>query len=661
VNDDAHAPTPELKAKIAKLPGPILVLGASGFVGANLLRTILAVRPDVYGTFTHAPAWRLAGLPKENVIQADLLIDATLDALLSRVQPRTIFNCVAFGAYSFETDAELIYRTNFTMTTKLVDRLRKLPISCYVHAGSSSEYGDNAAGAEESDLPEPNSDYAVSKVACANLLRFHGRKNKFPCANLRLYSVYGPLEDSSRLVPAVVKFGLEGKYPPLVSPEISRDFVYVGDVVEAFVDTALNLREPHFGDSFNVGSGRKTTIAEVAAAAASVFSIPGTPSYGSMENRRWDVADWYADQTKTAEVLGWRARVGFAEGLRRMTDWYRGLEDVAAYQSSSKKFGLDTKHSVSAIIACYKDGQAIPIMYERLKKTFEELNIDYEIIFVNDNSPDDSEQVIREISARDRRVIGISHSRNFGSQSAFRSGMELASKNAVVLLDGDLQDPPELIAEFVAKWRENYDIVYGRRVRRVASLFMRFAYKLFYRLFDAFSFIRIPRDAGDFSLIDGRAVRAMLSHPERDLFLRGIRASVGFRQIGVDYVRPERMFGRTTNSLAKNLGWAKKGILSFTFVPLSVLSLVGTVMFLTSILLGAVQVAMRIAFPETAPRGATTILLVVLFFGSINLIAIATVGEYVGKILEETKRRPHYIRRAIIRGGEVRPVEGLLS
>jgi len=337
------------------------------------------------------------------------------------------------------------------------------------------------------------------------------------------------------------------------------------------------------------------------------------------------------------------------------------LDDAAAYLQSSKQFGVDTKHSVSAIIACYKDGQAIPIMYERLKKTFEQLNIDYEIIFVNDNSPDDSEQTIRDISARDRRVIGISHSRNFGSQSAFRSGMELASKNAVVLLDGDLQDPPELIAEFVAKWRENYDVVYGRRVRRVAPLFMRFAYKLFYRLFDAFSFIRIPRDAGDFSLIDARAVRAILKHPERDLFLRGIRASVGFRQIGVDYVRPERMFGRTTNSLSKNLGWAKKGILSFTFVPLSVLSLVGTVMFVTSLLLGALQLVLRIVLPDAAPKGATTILLVELFFGSINLIAIATVGEYVGKILEEAKRRPHFIRRAIIRGGEVRPVDGLLS
>ena len=380
-----------------------------------------------------------------------------------------------------------------------------------------------------------------------------------------------------------------------------------------------------------------------------------------MENRRWDVVDWYADPTKTAKALGWRARVDFAEGLRRTADWYRGLDDVEAYEKSSKKFGLDTKHSVSAVVACYKDGQAIPIMYERLKKTFEELKIDYEIIFVNDNSPDNSEETIRKISAGDRRVVGISHSRNFGSQAAFRSGMELATKNACVLLDGDLQDPPELIAEFVSKWRENYDIVYGRRVRRVAPLFMRFAYKLFYRVFDAFAYIRIPRDAGDFSLIDAKAVKAILSHPERDLFLRGIRASVGFRQIGVDYVRPERMFGRTTNSFTKNLGWAKKGILSFTFVPLSLLSFAGPILFVISLLLGALQLLLRLVFPDAAPKGATTTLLVVLFFGSINLTAVATVGEYVGKILEETKRRPHFIRRAIVRGGEVRSVDGRSS
>jgi dolichol-phosphate mannosyltransferase len=278
---------------------------------------------------------------------------------------------------------------------------------------------------------------------------------------------------------------------------------------------------------------------------------------------------------------------------------------------------------------------------------------------VNDNSPDDSEEVIRRISATDRHVIGITHSRNFGSQAAFRSGMEIATKNSVVLLDGDLQDPPELIEQFVERWREGYDVVYGRRVKREASFFMQRAYRAFYYLFDRFSYIEIPRDAGDFSLIDRRVVQAMLEFPERDLFLRGVRAFVGFRQTGVDYMRPERMFGVTTNSLSKNLGWAKKGILSFSNVPLTMLSALGTVLFALSVLLGILQVAGRILLPSHTPTGITTLIVAVLFFGSINLFAIGLVGEYLGKIFEEVKQRPLFIRRHIVRGGEVRAAGGL--
>ena len=648
----------ELESKVRRLQGPVLVLGASGFVGANLLRMLLQYRSDAYGTYFHSPAWRLAGMPEENLFQADLLVDANLDSVLERSKPRTVFNCIAFGAYSFETDAHLIYDTNFNLTVRILQKLEKLPLACYVHSGSSSEYGDRAAGPKEGDLPQPNSDYAVSKVACANLIHFCGKKKKLPCANLRLFSAFGPLEDASRLIPTVVKLGLQGKYPPFVNRYISRDFVFIDDIVEAYVDVALNLPQSHYGDSFNIGSGQKTTIEDVARIAGQVFSIATEPDFGAMQDRKWDVLEWYSDQTTTATVIGWSARTDFATGLRLTADWYRQLDDPEGYEHASKQFGLDAKRSVSAIIACFKDAQAIPIMYERLKATFEELKIDHEIIFVNDNSPDDSEEVIRELSARDRHVIGISHSRNFGSQSGFRSGMEIATKNACVLLDGDLQDPPEIIKEFVAKWREGYDVVYGRRVARVAPLFMQLSYKLFYRIFDAFSYLSIPHDAGDFSLIDVKAVRAILQFPERDLFLRGIRACVGFKQTGVDYVRPERMFGRTTNSLLKNLGWAKKGILSFSYTPLSLLSFAGTSLFFLSVVVGVVQLVLRVAFPALAPKGATSILLTILFFGSINLLGIATVGEYIAKILEEAKRRPHFIRRAIIRGGEIRSASG---
>jgi dolichol-phosphate mannosyltransferase len=643
-----------LDERIARLQGPILVLGGSGFVGANLSRMLLGRRSDVYATASRLPAWRLSDLPAAAVRQVDLLVDPNLDALLNEVKPRTVFNCVAYGAYSFETDPSLIYQTNFNLTAKLLRRLVDRGVSCYVHAGTSSEYGDNASGPSEDAANEPNSDYAVSKVAAANLIYFYGKKKGFPCANLRLYSVYGPLEDSSRLIPNVIRHGLEGKYPPLVDPNISRDFIYVDDVSESFIDTALNLREARYGESFNIGAGKKTTIGDIAGIARKTFNLEGEPAF-TMPAREWDVKDWFANISKAREVLGWEPRTSFDRGLAATAQWYKALPDKERYQRSSKKFGLDTKHSVSAIIACYKDGQAIPIMYQRLRDTFTKLNIDYEIIFVNDCSPDDSEEVIRKLSRDDRRVIGISHSRNFGSQAAFRSGMEVARMNSVVLLDGDLQDPPELIEKFVGKWREGFDVVYGRRVKREATLFMQICYKLFYRVFDYFSYLSIPHDAGDFSLMDRRVVDVIIRFPERDLFLRGVRAFAGFKQTGVDYVRPERMFGVTTNSLLKNVGWAKKGILAFSNAPLNMLSTFGLIMLVLSVMLAIVQIASRLLFPRLAVPGATTVLLFILFFGAVNVFAVGLVGEYIAKIFEEVKQRPLFVRRSLVRDGEIRP------
>ena len=643
----------DLEHKIKRLQGPILVLGASGFVGANLLKLMLGYRKDVHGTATRLPAWRLADLPRHNVHETDLLANSNLDALIERVRPRTVFDCVAYGAYSFETDSQLIYSTNFNLVSRLLERLEKRDIACYLHAGSSSEYGDNASGPREDASPEPNSHYAVSKVAAANLIHYYGKKLGLPCANLRLYSVYGPGEDSSRLVPNLVRHALDGELPGFVDPNVSRDFVYVDDCAAAFIDVALQLTPQVYGESFNIGSGRKTTIRDFAYLAKDLFDVQCEPAF-TMRSRNWDVADWYANIDKARTVIGWEPQVDLRQGLLKTAEWFRSIPDKPAYLQSSKKFGLDTKHSVTAVIACYKDNRAIPIMYERLKTTLRALNVDYEIIFVNDNSPDDSEDVIREISRNDPRVLGISHSRNFGSQAAFRSGMEMASKNSVVLLDGDLQDPPELIADFVTQWRAGFDVVYGRRVKRQAPLLMRFAYKAFYRVFDSFSYLRIPHDAGDFALMDRRVVKAMLAFPERDLFLRGVRAFAGFKQTGVDYLRPERMFGVTTNSFWKNVGWAKKGILSFSNVPLNILSVAGSGLLLLTFLLIVGQTCLRLFFPDLAPRGAATIVILILFFGSLNLFAVSVAGEYISKVFEEVKRRPHFIRRSIVRNGESR-------
>jgi dolichol-phosphate mannosyltransferase len=204
--------------------------------------------------------------------------------------------------------------------------------------------------------------------------------------------------------------------------------------------------------------------------------------------------------------------------------------------------------TITAIIACYNDAEAIPIMHERLTNVFNKVGCKYQIIFVNDGSPDDSDSVLRKLAAHDRHVTVITHSRNFSSQNAFMSGMTIATGDAAVLLDGDLQDPPEIIEQFVQKWEEGYDVVYGIREKRDAPLFLRIGYKLFYRIFSKISYVKIPRDAGDFSLMDRHVVKIITAMPERDLFIRGMRAWVGFKQTGIPFHRPERQFGKTTNN-----------------------------------------------------------------------------------------------------------------
>lgn len=636
---------------IRALRGPILVTGASGFIGANLFKAIAAVRADVFAVVRREKGWRLADVGSEMIVAVDLNDAVATKNLVESIDPQTVFHCMAYGAYSFEENASLIYRTNFQSLVDFVELLSRRKISAFVHAGSSSEYGTNCTAPGEDDRCEPNSPYAVSKVAAAEYLHFMGRNRNFPCANLRLYSVYGPLEDTSRLVPTLLRQALDHSLPSLVDPDTSRDFVHVRDVCAAFVLAATKMNPAIYGESFNIGSGKKTTIRDLAETTRQLFGIEEEARFGTMAGRAWDLSEWYSNPARASALLGWRAEMSLERGLRSTADWVGALSESEA--ATATKRGINQrKRSVSAIIACYKDGQAIPVMYQRLTATFQKLGIDYEIIFVNDCSPDDSAQVIREISRRDPRVIGITHSRNFGSQMAFRSGMELCTKDAAVLLDGDLQDPPELIESFYEQWEKGHDVVYGRRVKRDMPWHWGILYRLFYRVFAYFSYVQIPLDAGDFSLMDRRVVDWLLRCPERDLFVRGLRAYAGFRQTGVDYVRPERMFGKSTNNLFKNIDWAKKGIFSFSNVPLTMLTTAGVVLLVLSILAAIVVAVLRITHPEAAPRGITSVLIAVLVFGSFNIFAIGLVGEYVAKIMTEVKRRPRLIRAGLIRNGE---------
>ncbi len=303
---------------------------------------------------------------------------------------------------------------------------------------------------------------------------------------------------------------------------------------------------------------------------------------------------------------------------------------------------------LSAVVACYRDAPAVPIMYERLVRACQQVGAEYEIIFVNDGSPDNAREVLADLAQRDRNVVVINHARAFGSQSAFTSGMRIASGDAVVLLDGDLQDPPELIPQLVAHWREGYDVVYGERVKREASFFMRHAYRAFYRVFKRLAYVNVPVDAGDFSLIDRRVVDAMNALPETHRFVRGLRAWVGYKQLGVPYVRPERMFGTSTNSLRKNLGWARRAIVSLSYAPLDLITgLALSVVGVASLGL-IVQLGLRILDPHVAPKGLTTVISVVLFIGGIQLLCLAIIASYLAHMYEEVKGRPPYVVESVI-------------
>jgi len=636
------------KQEALKLKGPIFIIGASGFIGANLFYSLKALRNDVYACSRNPQkSWRLTGVDSANLINIDITEAEKLKDIINEYRPGTVFNLSAYGAYSRQSDAEKIHQTNYIGTLNLLKSLSEVGCNAYVQAGSSSEYGLNCSKPLETDELIPNSDYAVSKVSASYLIKYYGKFLNFPAVNLRLYSIYGPWEERDRLIPTLITHCSKGKYPNFADKSISRDFVYIDDCTNAIVKTALTACLTDAGLSINIASGIKTTIEDISKVAQKLFEIKEDPTFGSMQNRKWDLSEWYGDTKLAEEKIGWKAKTNFVDGLKLNTEWELDFASKTQYISVPQK-----EKKISAILACYKDNQAIPVMYERLTEMFKKSGYDYEIIFVNDSSPYNDEEVIAQLSYLDNHVVGVSHSRNFGSQSAFVSGMEISSGDAVVLMDGDGQDPPEIIPQFIEQWEKGFDVVYGVRVKREAPFYMQLLYKLFYRIFRNLSEVKIPVDAGDFSLIDKKVVHHLTQFSEKDIFLRGLRAWVGFKQTGVSYIRPERLFGISTNNFSKNIWWAKKGIFSFSKKPLQYIQTMGVVVFILTILLSGFYIVQYLINPPTDAHGIPTVLLIMLGLGGMQLISISVIGDYMGKVIEEVKNRPKFIRNKIMYNGK---------
>jgi len=302
---------------------PIVITGGSGFVGANLAALVAARGARVIGV--EGPSgidWRTRALAGVEFERLDLCRQADVHAFIERVQPLAIYNCAAYGAYPVQSEAQRIFEVNLLAVRHLLEAARRVPgFRAFVQAGSSSEYGFNCSAPSEQSATEPDSDYAVSKVAATQLVRMYAQKFGVPGFVLRLYSLYGPYEDFSRLIPKLLGHAREGRLPPLVNPNISRDFVYVADAVQAFEAVLAQAPQLTPGAVFNVGSGVQTTLAALVELVRELFDVRAEPAWGSMPNRSWDHPAWFADPSQAAHTLGWRSTTSLRDGLAASARW----------------------------------------------------------------------------------------------------------------------------------------------------------------------------------------------------------------------------------------------------------------------------------------------------------------------------------------------------
>ena len=299
----------------------------------------------------------------------------------------------------------------------------------------------------------------------------------------------------------------------------------------------------------------------------------------------------------------------------------------------------------SVVIPVFNEEMVINETYNRLKKVMDSTKEDYDLIFVNDGSVDSTANLIKQISAKDKKVKLLDFSRNFGHQIAISAGIDYAEGDAVAIIDADLQDPPEVILDMIKKWKEGYEVIYGKRIKRKGeTLFKKITAYFFYRFLKNLTNYEIPLDTGDFRLIDKKVCNVMRQLTERSRFMRGLTSWVGFKQTYIEYVREERAAGETKYPLRKMVNFALDAIASFSYKPLRLGSYLGFAFSGVSFMYFLYVIYLRL-FTNKTVIGWTSLAAVTLFSFGIVFIMLGIIGEYIGRIYEETKNRPLYILR----------------
>lgn len=299
----------------------------------------------------------------------------------------------------------------------------------------------------------------------------------------------------------------------------------------------------------------------------------------------------------------------------------------------------------SIVVPVYNEEEVIHETYRRLTEVMRSTKEAYELLFVNDGSRDRTAEIIKEYSEQDPAVVLLDFARNFGHQIAITAGMDYARGEAVVVIDADLQDPPELILEMIEKWKQGFDVVYAKRTKRKGeTYFKKQTAAMFYRFLRAMTDIDIPLDTGDFRLLDRKVCNQMNSIQEKNRFVRGLVSWVGFKQIAVEYERDERLAGESKYPLKKMLKLSMDGITSFSYKPLKLASYAGVTLSGIGFIYLLVVLYLKL-FTESTITGWSSLIVIQLFFSGIMLIILGMIGEYIGRIYDETKNRPLYIVR----------------
>lgn len=298
----------------------------------------------------------------------------------------------------------------------------------------------------------------------------------------------------------------------------------------------------------------------------------------------------------------------------------------------------------SFVIPVYNEESNLPELYRRLNATGDRLEGQIEIILINDGSRDRTLSILRDLHAKDNRVCYLSLSRNFGHQIAVTAGLNFARGQAIIVMDADLQDPPELALEMAQKWQDGYQVIYAQRSKRLKESWLkRLPAYLFYRLLKRLADIDIPLDTGDFCLMDRQVVQMLNKMPEQNRYIRGLRSWVGLRQTAIVFNRDPRFSGDVKYTFAKSFSFAMNGLISFSRVPLRLSTYVGLLAAMAAVIMACMVLYWRIVAPTSPLTGFATIMIAIFFLGAVQLVSIGILGEYIGRIYEEVKGRPLYV------------------